>query len=102
MTLNLFRPQLLKKGDGSLHIQVSLGEFSAELPVPEKFTNPETPGFVEFYHEAVKTMTEGLKELHRNHMKGQRNGYKEKRANRARIKNSDGGTPTAPPDSSGV
>ncbi len=80
----LFRPQLLQKGDGSLHIQLSLGELMAELPVPKKYEDPKAEGFKEFFETTVREMTKGLKALHKDNKaeRKRRNGFNQKRADR--------------------
>lgn len=108
MITPLFRSQLLQKGDGSLHITMSLGELNAQLPVPEKYMDPAAVGFTEFYKLAIAEMTKGLKKLHKEEMiklkreKKFRNGYQNKRADRRGDSTTNDSTDAAPDGPRGV
>lgn len=104
MTTPLFRPQILQKGDGSLHLQLSLGELCAELPVPEKYKDPQSEGWMEFYKTATSEMMRGLKVLHKNNQvklkqeRKLRNGYQNKRADYNGTAKEDDGANASPSD----
>lgn len=102
MSTPLWKPLLLKKGDGSLHLQLSLGGLQAEVPIPEKYLDPTSLGWDNFYNLAVNEMMKGLKHLHKEneHIKKmerkRRNGFKNKRADNPRTPKENDGATTAP------
>ncbi len=99
----LFEPKLRQNLDGTLTIQLRLSDLTAELPVPDKYKTVETEGFREFYFLSVKTMMQGLKDLHKEKMlrikrRDKRRGRKNQGTYNSRAPSRDDEAETSPTD----